>query len=679
MSGGTSRTRPGRVPPPAIASAIAGVGTAAKTPNCSIASTVSGTATRPPKTRAPADPARSPPAEVSAESPDPDLGPTGTPDPEEPGPGFGAPTVAGVRLPWTDAVRPHRHHHAPAGARMTIVPRPLQLRSVRRTEPFRLSPSTRMVATSPAADQATALLEGWLERLQGAAPTLSHEAGGPDRILLTVDDDPAPDRTARREGFALGREGYTLDIDTGQVRLTAATGAGLAHGVHSLVQLVLAAGQSTDATAAAGLPPIAPVVRLPAVQVRDRPRLPHRGLLLDVARHFFGPATLERLIPVLALLKLDVLHLHLTDDQGWRFPVERYPDLTRIGGHRHQTRGDGMPHGGAYTRAELEAVVTTARRHHLDVVPEIDLPGHLGAAIAAYPQLSCTGEPRPVRTSFGINPVIACPGKDGTLQLLEDVVDEVCAVFPSRLLHLGGDEVPHTAWRACPDCRSRRQAQGLPDERHLQAWMLDRLVQRARRHGRRVVVYNDGLVAGATAPDVIMQYWLERGRERRARREVAAGREVIVSDFFHTYLDAPHGLTPLRKTLSFEPAMPVLGLEPGTSPPQLRGIEAMLWTELVPNEPRLLRQLLPRLAALAEAGWSDPRLRDPQVARPRIAALCRMLERLGIAHTPMADADPPLGRSVVELARHMTGMLDREAAASFVHHLSDERRWRQRR
>lgn len=570
---------------------------------------------------------------------------------------------------------------------MLIVPRPLQLRSVRRTTPFRLSPSTRLVATSPAAEPAAVLLEDWLERLQGAAPALSNDADGADRIVLSLDAEAAPDTapdtapdppTGRATGFTLGDEGYTLQIDAAQVRLSAGTVAGLTNAVHSLVQLVLTAGPATDATAttAAGLPSIAPVARLPAVQVRDRPRLPHRGLLLDVARHFFGPATLERLIPVLALLKLDVLHLHLTDDQGWRFPVQRHPDLTRVGGHRNQTRGDGVPHGGAYTRAELQAIVALARRHHLDVVPEIDVPGHLGAAIAAEPQLSCTGEPRPVRTSFGINPVIACPGKDSTLRLLEDVIDEVVEVFPSRLLHLGGDEVPHTAWRACADCQSRRRAQGLPDERHLQAWMLDQLVRHARTHGRRVVVYNDGLVAGATAPDVIMQYWLERGREGRARREVAAGREVIVSDFFHAYLDAPHGLTPLRKTLAFEPAMPALGLDPGTTPPQLRGIEAMLWTELVPHEPRLLRQLLPRLAALAEAGWSDPRLRDPQVARSRIAVFCRMLERLGVAHTPLPDADPPRRRAVAEVARHAREMLDREAAASFVHHLRDERRWR---
>lgn len=539
---------------------------------------------------------------------------------------------------------------------MPVLPRPLHLRTERGAAPFALRVGCQL-HHDPAAGGAAQQLQRWLADLVGVEPDLVAPAGPAPSgmITLRVTEEDTPARSSPQDD-----ERYALRIAATGIELTAPAPAGLVRGAATLAQLAFAGRHGATppkptrpgpGTAARGHTPAGAV--LPATSVIDRPRYAHRGLLLDVARHFHDRDTVVALLPLLALCKLNVLHLHLTDDQGWRLPVPGYPELTRIGGHRRETRGDGRPHGGAYTRTDLDVIVATARALHLDVVPEIDLPGHLGAAIAAIPSLACRAEPQPVWTRFGINPVIACAGRDATLDILTAAIDAAVAAFPGPLVHLGGDEVPKTAWRQCPDCRARQDAEGLPSEAHLQAWLLDRLSEHATRRGRRVVVWNDGVLPEVTRRDVIMQFWREPRGAPRARAEVAAGREVIVSDLRHAYLDLPHGVVPLRAALAFDP----LQLSAG-DPTKVRGVEAALWSELVPDTATLHRRLWPKLGAIAEAGWTDARLRESTAARQRLDRFTELLEALDVVGEDPGSVDPRGVRRLPSLARHLRGVLD---------------------
>lgn len=543
-----------------------------------------------------------------------------------------------------------------------MMPRPVQVQRHPAAGNVRLSTRSAVHAAAGTEPSARVLHRG-LTRMVGApGPTGDADAAGPARdaeVVLDLARSAEPDALAGIPAGWFGLEGYILEVDPPRVCVASVHPAGIARGVQTLLAL---AAMHDDGHAGAVLP---------ALSIRDRPRFAHRGLLLDVARHFHPRATVERVIAVLALLRCNVLHLHLTDDQGWRLPVPGYPELTRIGAWRTETRGDGRAHGGAFTDADLDAILALAAEHHLDVIPEVDVPGHLGAAIAAYPWLSCAQTAVPVRTRFGINPVIACAGRDRSVRFLEDVVDTVCTRFPAPLIHLGGDEVPRGAWLDCLDCQTRCTALGIERLEQLQAWLLDRLVARARQHGRRVAVYNDGIAAGCTDPEVVMHYWLEGGGAPRARAEAAAGRPVILSPFFHTYLDYPHAMTPLRKVLRFDPEQHGLG-----ATPSLLGVEAALWTEYVPDEATLWRQLLPRLPAIAEAGWSEPLLREPADARDRLTDLMTVLTRLGVTGTPIDHADATVTRRFRHLARFGAEVVDRQLIGSLVHRIRDERRVR---
>ncbi|PJJ72641.1 hexosaminidase [Diaminobutyricimonas aerilata] len=415
---------------------------------------------------------------------------------------------------------------------------------------------------------------------------------------------------------ALPPEAYGLDIDDDGVRIRGGDAAGVFLARQTLLQLYPAHRIPTDRTRlidpATGSEPI----RVPHVHIEDEPEYRWRGFMLDVARHFMPASFVLRVIDQLAAHKLNVLHLHLTDDQGWRLPVPAYPRLTEVGGRRPESLVgydderddvdyDGTPHGGAYTREELEHIVAYAARRHITVVPEVDLPGHVQAALAAYPELG-SGEPAEVRTRWGVSTRVLDVGP-ATLDFVRAVLDEVTSIFPGAYIHAGGDEVPKREWRASPVAQRRIAELGLAGEEALQGWFTARVDELLRAHGRRLVAW-DEVVQGGAPQDTLVMAWRGRAEGVRAAR---AGHDVVMSPRDEVYFDLPQSTHPaepvgfpdpvvsLERVFAFEPHPAELGEAAG----RIVGAQANLWTEYVPTTEHAEYMMFPRLCAFAETVW----------------------------------------------------------------------------
>ncbi|BCB88400.1 beta-N-acetylhexosaminidase [Phytohabitans suffuscus] len=465
--------------------------------------------------------------------------------------------------------------------------------------------------------------DGHFELVEGAGLSAPPAIADLARELLplpTTDGDALTFRI--RDDPALGAEGYHLRVTPEGVAATAATEDGLRWAVQSLLQLV---------------PDGAPR-RLPCLDVVDRPVYPWRGSLLDVARWCHPVPFLYRYVDLLAMHKLNTLHLHLTDDQGWRFEVRKYPRLTEVGGHRRESpegharegREDGVPHGGFYTQRELSDLVAYAARRGVRIMPEIDLPGHTQAAIAAYPELgNVPSRQLETRTTWGISTHILNLS-DATISFVLDVLDEVVDVFPFEYVHIGGDEVPAEEWRANPDVLARAAELGLDDVRELQGWFAGRLADHLGARGRKVGIW-DELVDRAAPPGATVFAWQA---ERRVRVALDAGHPVVAAPQSHTYLDwaetvddpdeplAINGPLPLEKVYDYHPDEGVIG------------VQGQLWSEYLPTTDLVEWRAYPRLAALAELGWSGPG-GDFGEFRQRLAGHLGRLDRLGVRYRPL--------------------------------------------
>ena len=342
--------------------------------------------------------------------------------------------------------------------------------------------------------------------------------------------------------------------------------------------------------------------------VEDRPVFAHRGLLLDVCRHFFGVETVKKVIDLMATFKLNKLHLHLSDDQGFRVEISKYPLLNTVGSHRGGSEVvsggkrfvDETPHGGYYTKADVAEIVSYAASKHIDVIPEIDVPGHAVAMIASYPWLSCTGQVAEVRKRWGISKDILCAGNDDTLAFVCDVLDEVAEMFPSEYIHLGGDEVPKDRWCNCKLCRQKVADLRLSGFDELQTYFVEQIRLHLQQKGKKVICWNDG-ISGADE-NVVSQVWKPKTLSK-AKKQANNGRKTILSPFFNMYFDYPYAMTPLSKTYAFKP---LCGIKKSAKSNVL-GVEGALWTEYVASEEKLFFNLLPRLCALAEVAWGYKR------------------------------------------------------------------------
>ena len=397
-------------------------------------------------------------------------------------------------------------------------------------------------------------------------------------------------------------EGYRIDISARRAQLSAGDDAGLFYGLQTLLQLADERGN------------------LPCVSIEDHPRYRYRGLHLDVCRHFFPVRFIKHYLDWMASCKLNTFHWHLTDDQGWRIEIKRYPRLTEIGGYRTRTQIGGFHedpityeqgrYGGYYTQDEIREVVAYAAERHIAVIPEIEMPGHATAALAAYPELACGHGPKSFETSgrWGVLDDVFCPGKEQTFEFLEGVLDEVLELFPSKLIHIGGDECPRVRWKECPDCRARMEDEGIEDEAGLQTYLTLRIGRHLEAKGRRLIGW-DEILDGELAPGAVVMSW------RGTRGGIAAARrrhEVIMTPSTYLYFDKKATDSydePVSLSSSLLPLEKIYGYDPdeGIAPEDRRyllGVQANLWTEFIRTEGRASFQLLPRIYALAEIAWS---------------------------------------------------------------------------
>ena len=369
-------------------------------------------------------------------------------------------------------------------------------------------------------------------------------------------------------------------------------------------------------------------ILVPATEVNDAPRFAYRGAHLDVSRHFVTTDSIRRFIDMLALHNINRFHWHLTDDQGWRIEIKKYPLLTKIGSHRDQTvighntgRYDGLPYDGFYTQKEVKDIVKYAAERHITIIPEIDLPGHMQAALAAYPELGCTGGPYKVWEMWGVSDNVLCAGNDRVLRFIDDVLDEVVKLFPSEYIHVGGDECPKTVWQTCPKCQARIKAEHLEaDGKHtaeerLQSYVIKHAENHLNQLGRQMIGWDETL-EGGLAPNATVMSWRGEGGGIEAAKQK---HKVVMSPNTYLYFDyyqsddvahepeAIGGYLPIERVYSYEPMPSSLTPE---EQKYIIGVQANCWTEYMPTYRQVEYMELPRMAALSEIQWSDPKYKD---------------------------------------------------------------------
>jgi hexosaminidase len=517
------------------------------------------------------------------------------------------------------------------GSEIFIVPKPVSV--VRQPGSFRITSASRIAV--PAGDFPAESVGRYLaERLRSAFGLDLPVSAGPPvgaQGLIMI-------RRGGREG--LGAEGYELSVTPAAVSIAAPEKAGLFYGVQTLLQLLPPAAYGSAGTAGGA-------AVLPCVKIEDMPRLPWRGMLLDVSRHFFPKEFIKRYLDYLALHKMNTFHWHLTDDQGWRLEIKKYPRLTEVGAWRvdredkhwnsrpPQGPGDKATLGGFYTQNDVREILAYAESRHITVVPEIEMPGHCLSALAAYPQLSCSGGPFTVPPG-GVWPIkdVYCAGNDETFAFLEDVLGEVVELFPGKIIHIGGDEVDKSTWKVCPKCQARIKAAGLKTAEELQSWFIRRIETFLNARGRTLMGW-DEILEGGLAPNAAVMSW--RGVEGGIAA-AKAGHPVVMTPTSNCYFDyyqgdpalEPPGIggfLPLSKVYAFEPVPAVLTPEESRF---IVGAQGNLWTEYIATPSHAEYMTFPRIAAMAEAGWTSAAGRDWDDFLRRLTVQLRRYDRLGV-------------------------------------------------
>jgi len=455
----------------------------------------------------------------------------------------------------------------------------------------------------------------------------------------------ANDRSTNAVHFELipefpGPDGaYNLSITPEKITIQAGTLRGLFYGIQTIRQLFPRAIESRAKVEVEGS-----YWQIPCAQIEDAPRFKYRGLHLDVGRHFFPVEFIKKYIDLIAFLKLNYFHWHLTEDQGWRIEIKKYPLLTKIGAYRRQTvigHGreqpavyDGVPYGGFYTQAEIREIVDYARRRFVTIVPEIEMPGHSTAALAAYPQLGCTGGPYKVSQHWGVHLEVYCAGQEKTFEFLENVLKEVLELFPSEYIHIGGDEVPKVRWKECPRCQQRIKEEGLKDEAELQSYFIHRIEKFLVSQGRRLIGWNEILEGGLPPQAIVMSWRGTQGGIEAARQK----HYVIMTPTSYCYFDyyqadprtqplAIGGFLPLKKVYSFEPIPEELTPEEAQ---YILGAQGNVWTEYLVNEKYVEYMAFPRACALAEVTWTPQEKKDWWDFLSRLQGFLRHLEALDV-------------------------------------------------
>ena len=432
-------------------------------------------------------------------------------------------------------------------------------------------------------------------------------------------------------------EAYELTVAPDSVVIWAADPAGLFYGVQTFLQLL-------PPEVFAAQPVRTRDWQVPCVRIQDQPRFVWRGFLLDVGRHFFAKAEIKQILDAMAVHKLNTLHWHLTDDQGWRVQIKKYPRLTEVGAWRKgiafgldpkssTAYGPDGRYGGFYTPADIRELVAYARSRHITIVPEIEMPGHASAALAAYPQYSCSGGPYSTDMDGGVFAGVYCAGKEETFEFVKNVLSEVIDLFPGKYIHIGGDEVPKDNWKKCPLCQARMKSEGLKTEHELQSYFVRRIEKFLNSRGRTLIGWSE-IREGGLAQNAAIMDWIGGAVEA-----ASAGHDVVMTPtkycYFDYYQSTNHageprsigGYLPLSQVYAFEP------VPAGLAPQQrahILGAQGNLWTEYVANLKHAEYMAFPRLCALAELAWTPPGERNYDSFMQRLRSHCRRLDQLGI-------------------------------------------------
>lgn len=480
-------------------------------------------------------------------------------------------------------------------ANYEVVPLPKEI-TKQSGEAFKLTKSTKIsyLVESEAMLRNAAFLADYIHASLGFRPEITADHSAKNTVVLGLNSDE-------------NVESYELVVTADQVLINGTTEAGVFYGIQTLRKsLPVAKGAE---------------VNLPAVVIKDQPRFSYRGMMLDVSRHFTSVENVKKYIDILALHNLNTFHWHLTDDQGWRIEIKKYPKLTEIGSKRSGTvigrnsgEYDNTPYGGFYTQEEAKEIVKYAAERYITVIPEIDMPGHMQAALSAYPELGCTGGPYEVWRQWGVSEDVLCAGKDETLVFLKDVIDEIIEIFPSTYIHIGGDECPKSRWKECPTCQTKVKALGIKADKahsaedYLQSYIISSVEKHLNEKGRQIIGW-DEILEGGLAPNATVMSWRGMGGGIQAAKQ---GHDVVMTPTTHVYFDyyqtldteneplAIGGYVPLEIVYSLEPVPAGLTAQ---EEKHIIGTQANLWVEYIPTFEQVEYMILPRLAALAEVQW----------------------------------------------------------------------------
>lgn len=509
-------------------------------------------------------------------------------------------------------------------ADFNIIPQPQQV-VADASAPFVLNANTVIYVQTNSQDMKrnASMLASYIKEATGISPTIGKFVKGSPAIILSIDKTIS------------NAEGYKLNANAKQISIAGASAAGVFYGIQTLRKsLPLCSGKATQVT-------------IPAVQIADAPRFAYRGTHLDVSRHFVTTDSIRQFIDMLALHNINRFHWHLTDDQGWRIEIKKYPLLTAIGSKRAQTvighnsgKYDGKPYSGYYTQKEIREIVKYAADRYITIVPEIDLPGHMQAALAAYPELGCTGGPYKVWEIWGISDDVLCAGNDKTMKFIDDVLKEVVGLFPSKYIHVGGDECPKVRWKDCPKCQARIKAlhleakDGHSAEERLQSYVITHATKFLKSLGRNIIGWDEILEGGLAEGATVMSWRGESGGIAAAKQN----HDVIMTPNTYLYFDyyqsldkanepdAIGGYLPLERVYSYEPMPKELTADEAR---HIIGVQANIWTEYMPTFKQMQYMGLPRIAALSEVQWSQPQLKNYTDFSNRLVGLTNIYDRLG--------------------------------------------------
>lgn len=479
-----------------------------------------------------------------------------------------------------------------------IIPLPVKIEETG-TSPFTLSGTTRIgyPAGNEKAEQLAAFLSGYIKEVTGFQPETTKGRVSSNGINLLLEDisENSP-------------EGYRLEVNNKTVSITGKSEAGLFYGIQTLRKSLPSGAENKE-------------IILPAILIEDHPRFSYRGMHLDVGRHFFSTDFIKKYIDILALHNLNTFHWHLTEDQGWRIEIKKYPRLTEVGSRRKESllndgsgKFDGIPYGGFYTQDEVREIVKYAADRYITVVPEIDLPGHITSALAAYPELGCTGGPYEVATTYGVHKDVLCIGDEQSLRFAEDVLSEIINLFPSHYIHVGGDECPRDRWSKCSKCQHLIHKMGWKDTKEhqakdkLQSYFMTRIEAFVNSKGRQIIGW-DEILEGGLAPNATVMSW--RGTENGVKA-AQQQHDVIMTPAGILYFSSKQllelgGNRGIRRIYNFEPVPDSLPLDVQK---HIIGVQGCLWSERIETPDRAEYLILPRVAALSELAWSTPEQHD---------------------------------------------------------------------